>query len=76
MNCTNFQLLEIAPSRENHVTRQGYKSQAKSKVQEISLKIEAFVVIVYNISLFHQIANKILINFHIKNFFLAFMVFE
>ena len=73
---TNFQLHKVARLKENHVTSQGYKSQAKSKELDISLKIEAFLVLVHNISLFHHIAHKIMINFHIKNFFLAFMVFE
>ena len=73
---TNFQLHKVARLKENHVTSQGYKSQAKSKELDISLKIEAFMVLVHNISLFHHIANKILINFHIKNFFLGFIVFK
>ena len=43
----NFQLPEIAPLIENHVTNQGYKSYAKStRVLDISVKIEAFLAIV------------------------------
>ena len=42
----NFQLPEIAPLIENHVTNQGYKSYAKSRLLDISVKIEAFLAIV------------------------------
>ena len=58
------------PLLENLVTSQGYKSYAKNRILDVSLKIEAFTVIVYNISFLHHTANKI--NFHITNFFLSF----
>ena len=64
----DFWLPEIAPLIENHITSQSHKSLVKEQELEISLKYEAFLVIVYNIFLLHHIANKILINFHIKTF--------
>ena len=76
MKYTNFQLPEVAPYGENHVLSHAYILWAKSIYKIFTPKMELFDSLFHNCSWLHQIADKILTNFHIKNFFLASTVWE